>query len=296
MKSTARFAALMVCLALLAFPSIHAEEVHYDVFVTSSGTTLVIGGYDDTNTVAVIPEGQVRVFGGHVVGSGTTGPYESEAPGEPGFRASTQATLNNPALTTPANTYTALSGSTALTFTFEPMSVDGQARNLFFWDGVGAVAFAPVASSVSLGLQKQGGGGWLASINGGSAGVISGNTIQTTGATGSVHTHLFTSIDDAGAAPAQGFYLYSLRLQMNGYASSDPLYFVFGAYDPLALAPQFADFAAFETAHGLAEGWVESNLVAVPEPSALVLAGLGLAAVVGARLHRRHGAGLRENR
>jgi len=293
MNSMTLRSVLVSCLLVSVLRSGMAEEVHYDVFVTSSGTSLVIGGYDDVNTVAVIPEGQVRVFGGHVVGSGTTGPYESEAPGEPGFRASTQATLNNPALTTPANTYTALSGSTALTFTFEPMSIDSQARNLFFWDGAGAVAFAPVASSVSLGLQKQGGGGWLASINGGSAGVISGNTIQATGPTGSVHTHLFTLIDDAGAAPGQGFYLYSLRMHMNGYESSDPLYFVFGALDPLNLAPQFADLAAFEAAHGLAEGWVESNLVAVPEPSTVVLAALGFAAAVGARSCRRRGAGSR---
>lgn len=295
MKPSVRIAALMIGLALPSLRPLCGEEVHYDVFVTSSGTTLVIGGYDDVNTIAVIPEGQLRVFGGEVVGSGTVGPYESEAPGEPGFRASPQTVLNNPALTTPANTYTALAGSTALSFTFLPMTIESQTRNLFFWDGAGAVAFAPVAASVSLGLEKQGGGGWQASINGGSAGVIPGNTIQTTGATGSVHTHLFTSIGDAGAAPAQGFYLYSLSLQMNGYAPSDPLYFVFGALDPLALAPQFADLQAFETAHGLAEGWVETNLVAVPEPSALVLAGLGLAGLVGARVNRRRPAAGRPN-
>lgn len=291
MKSTVRCYVLMSCLILPALWSANAEEVHYDVFVTSSGTTLVIGGYNDVDTVAVIPEGQLRVFGGEAVGSGTVGPYVSETPGEPGFRASTQSVLNNPSLTTPAGTYTALSSSTALTFTFEPMGIGAQTRNLFFWDGDGAVSFAPVATSVVLGLTK---GAivpeWTQAINGSSAGVIAGNTIQTTGATGSVHTHLFTSIDNGGAAPAQGFYLYSLRLHMNGYASSDPLYFVFGALDPLNLAPQFADLAAFETAHGLAESWVDTNLVAVPEPSALVLAGLGLAAVAGARWQRRRGA------
>lgn len=279
----------LVLAACLVLPALHAgiaEEVHYDVFVTSSGTNLVIGGYDDVNTVANIPAEQLRVFGGEVVGSGT-GAYTSEAPGEPGFRASPQLVLNNPSLTTPANTYTALPGSTALTFTFEPTSIASQSRNVFFWDGNGSVSFAPVASSVALSLAKQGAGGWTSSVNGSSDGVIAGNTIQTTGTTGSVHTHLFTSISDAGAAPAQGFYLYSLRLHMTGYASSDPLYFVYGALDPLALAPQFADLEAFEAAHGLAEGWVEGNLVAVPEPSSIALAGLGAAGLAGAALRRR---------
>lgn len=281
------------CLAAWFAAAGFAEEVHYDVFVTASGTSLVIGGYDDVNTVAVIPDGQLRVFGGEVVGSGTAGPYVSDAPGEPGFRASTQSSLNNPSLTTPANTYTALSGSTALTFTFEPMTITAQTRNLFFWDGDGEVSFIPVAASVVLGLTK---GAivpeWTQTIDGSSAGTVAGNTIQATGATGSVHTHLFTSLADAGAAPTQGFYLYSLQLHMNGYASSEPLYFVFGALDPLALAPQFADLAAFEEAHGLAEGWVETNLVApVPEPSAFALAGIGLAAVGAQALRRRAARG-----
>lgn len=254
--------------------------VHYDTFVTStgSGSKLVIGGYDDTALTATVPAEQVRVFGGEVVGSGTTLPFESEAPGEPGFRAGDQAFLSGTS-TTPSGVYTALAPSTPLTFSFQPITIGATTRNLFFWDGSGAVNFSPVGGNVSLGLTKPGGGGWTATISGTTSGVQSGNTIQNTGTGGAVHTHLFTSIAKGGAAPDQGFYLYALQLGMTGYTPSDPLYYVFGALDPDALAPQFADLAAFETAHGDAEGWVATTLVGVPEPGTLVLAACGLAAL-----------------
>lgn len=273
-------AVLVACLA----SSLRGEEIHYDVFVTGSGTRLVIGGYDDAATTATIPAGQMRVFGGEVVGSGSVAPYQSANPGEPGFRAATQAFLNNPSLTTPANVYTALPPATPLTFSFLPITIGSDTRNLFFWNGAGSVAFAPVASDVTLDLIKQGGGGWTQGINGGSASLISGTSLQDTssgGSPGTVHTHLFTTIGKAGLAPDQGFYLYALQLEMTGYTSSDPLYFVFGALDPAAIQAPFADLAQFETAHGLAEVWVENNLAVVPEPSSLALAGIG---AVGAGL------------
>jgi hypothetical protein len=280
---------LLAAFASLVFvATVHAQDPHYDVFVTGSGGSLVIGGYDDAATTATIPADQMRVFGGEVVPSGTTGPYESASPGEPGFRAATQAFLNNPSLTTPSGVYTALPGGTSLVFSFLPIEVGGTTRNLFYWSGTGAVAFVPVPGDVTLDLTKQGGGGWTAGITGTSAGLVAGNTIQntSTGASaGTVHTHLFTSIAKAGAAPDQGFYLYSLGLQMTGLADSMPLYFVYGALDPDALTPQ--QLLDFETAHGDAEIWVENNLAAVPEPAALPLAaGLAAAVTLGCRRRR----------
>lgn len=287
MTTRAWYVRIMLAFALAATTVARAAEVHYDTFVTStgSGSKLLIGGYDDGALTATVPAEQIRVFGGEVVGSGTA-PFESEAPGEPGFRAGDQAFLNGSAMT-PSGVYTALAGSTPLTFTFQPITIGATTRNLFFWNGSGAVSFAPVGGNVVLGLTKPGGGGWTASISGTASGVQSGNTIQNTGAGGTVHTHLFASIAKDGAAPDQGFYLYALQLGMTGYTSSDPVYYVVGALDPLALAPQFADLEAFETAHGLAESWVDSDIAYVPEPATWLAAAVFAAAGVATRLRRR---------
>ena len=280
---------LLACLAPVATAA--AQGVHYDVFVTGSGGNIVIGGYDDAATTATIPDGQMRVFGGEVVPTtGNAAPYESASPGEPGIRAATQSFLNNPSLTTPAGVYTALPAGTPLTFSFLPISIGSDTRNLFYWSGTGSVAFAPVGGDVSLDLAKQGGGGWTVGITGSSAGVIAGNTIQVTssGASpGTVHTHLFTSIGKSSAAPDQGFYLYSLGLQMTGLSDSEPLYFVYGALDPAAMTPQ--QLTDFEAAHGQAEAWVENNLAAVPEPAGLAGAALASVAAVALLRQRRDG-------
>jgi hypothetical protein len=181
MFRTFSFAALALFLAAFA-PTTNADEVHYDVFVTSTGTgtKLVIGGFNDDSLTALVPAEQMLVFGGEVVGVGAADPYESEDPGEPGFRAAAQTDLDNPSRTTPAGVYTALPANTNLTFSFQPITIGATTRNLFFWNGEGSVAFSPAAADVVLGLTKT--EDWTASIDGSSSGVIAGNTIQQTSA------------------------------------------------------------------------------------------------------------------
>lgn len=269
-----RIRSLAIALLAAGFAAVAAAEaVHYDVFVTSTGSgpgaALVVGGASEDDGTAFVPAGQLRVFGGEVVGTGAT-PYETEGDGEPGFRAYSQTFLNG-ANMDPPGVYTALAPGTPLTFDFQSITI-GATRNLFFWNGEGPVSFGTVGADVVLTLSD----GWTRSIDGASSGIVSGDTIQTTTSGGGVHTHLTTSIAKAGGAPDQGFYLFALRLAMAGYASSEPLYFVFGALDPLAMDAE--QFEAFEAAHDTAIDWVGANLV--PEPSALPLLGLAAAAAI----------------
>lgn len=257
-----------------------AEEVHYDVLVTSLSGTLVTGGYSHADLSAFAP---LRVFKGEALGAGPADPYQSDA--EPGFEAASQAYLSGTAMN-PSGVYAALPGNTPLNFAFQPITIGATTRNLFFWSGTGAVNFSPLTGADSLSLIREGSGGWTRTITGTSAGVVNGATIDTTDPFGEIHKHLTTEIASGGTGPATGFYLFALQFQMSGLAPSADAYFVYGAYD--ADSPP-EDLEAFETAHGLAESWVENTLLTVPEPATWPLAVCGVVAVVVGCRRRRAG-------
>lgn len=262
-----------------------ADVIHYDVLLTSGSGGLITGGYDDAGNTGLAP---LRVFSGEVVGSGTIGPYESAE--EPGFRAPAQAFLNSSGMT-PSNVYSALPGNTNLFFNLVPMTIGANSRNLFFWNGSGSVNFTALPASYQLNLVGDFG---TATITGSSDGPSSNFLLKQTSPDGSLdpgHPHLTTQIADAGAAPTQGFYLFALQFSMAGLSPSAPAYFVYGAYD--ANSPP--DFVTFDAAHAEAELWVENNLTAVPEPSSVVLAGLGAAGALAAGWRRRRRATLRNS-
>jgi uncharacterized membrane protein YeiH len=278
-RSVARSLPVAVAMALASVTTAAHGGVFFDVLVTSTGpgSQLVIGGYDDVDGTGEVPEGQMRVFQAEVSGafSGTAA-YVTEEPGYPGFQALAQELLDLPGVMTTPGVYTALSPFTPLTFSFLPITIGSDSRNLFFWDGIGAVDFSPVGANVVLSLIKGGTSSWTQSINGGQNGVILGNTIDTTNNSGNIHEHLYAAIAKDGGVPDQGLYLFSLELQMTGYAPSEALYFVYGALD-YGNIQYGQNLAQFDAAHALASNWVQDNLVAVPEPSTAAL--LGLAAV-----------------
>lgn len=269
---------LTTCFAIvLSVSPASADTVHFDVLLTGSSGSLITGGYNDGSNTGIAP---MRVFSGEAVSS-DGGPAASDA--EPGFRAPNQTFLNSSGMTPPAQ-LSALPGNTNLLFRLVPMTISGTNRNLFFWDGTGAVNFGPLSSGYGLSLAGDFGS---TSITGASNSPSLDFVLKTTSADGSLdpgHPHFTTTIGNAGATPAQGFYLFSMQFSISGLSASAPAYFVYGVYD--AGSPP-VDFEAFDLAHAAAETWVENNLVAVPEPSSVALAGLGVAGLAGAELRRR---------
>ncbi len=268
---------LTTCFAIvLSVSPASADTVHFDVLLTGSSGNLITGGYNDDLSTGIAP---MRVFSGEAVSSDGD-PAASDD--EPGFRAPNQTFLNSPGMT-PTAKLSALPGNTNLLFRLVPMTISGTNRNLFFWDGTGAVNFGPLSSGYGLSLAGDFGS---ASITGASNSSSLEFVLKTTSADGSLdpgHPHFTTKIDNAGATPAQGFYLFSMQFSISGLSASVPAYFVYGVYD----AGSLPNFEQFDLAHAAAETWVENNLVAVPEPSSVVLAGLGVVGLVGAELRRR---------
>lgn len=271
---------LVICLWAARGGEAFAGPVHYDVLVTSLSGTLVTGGYKHADLSAFAP---LRVFSGESLGVGPADPYESAE--EPGFEASSQAYLDGSAMS-PSGVYTALPATRALSFAFQPITIGSATRNLFFWNGTGAVNFSTLTGTDSLALIRSGFGGWTRTITGTSAGVVTGATIETTDASGEVHKHLTTRIASGGAGPATGFYLFALQFQMSGLAPSTDAYFVYGAYD----TENPPDLVTFEATHELAVNWVQDNLVAVPEPTTWLLAACSVATFAAARRLRRRPA------
>jgi hypothetical protein len=268
---------LTVCFAIfLSISSASADTVHYDVLLTGSSGSLITGGYDDGTNAGIAP---MRVFVGEAVSSSGSPAMSDD---EPGFRAPNQTFLDSAAMT-PNAVFSALPSNTALLFRLVPMTISGTDRNLFYWNGTGAVNFGPLSSGYGLSLTGDFGS---TSITGASSSPTSEFVLKTTSPDGSLdpgHPHFTTTIGNAGATPAQGFYLFSMQFSISGLSASAPAYFVYGVYD-FDSPPVFEEF---DLARHEAETWVENNLVAVPEPSSIALAGLGVAGLVGAALRRR---------
>ena len=183
---------------------------------------------------------------------------------DPGFNARSLADLDadNP----PAGSFLALPGLADLEFAIVPLSIDGNAANLFYWDGLGAVNFQPavgVTLTISVGSSS-------ATANGANS-IVPGFNLETTDSGGVIHRHPDYVLDNgvAGTYAPEGIYLLPLVAKMDGLA------------DSLPFAITFAVGEVDEVVHGAAVAWVEAHVV--PEPSAIVLAVCALVAVVGIR-------------
>jgi hypothetical protein len=173
----------------------------------------------------------------------------------------------------------ALPGNANVTVNLVPFTVSGNAANLFFWNGSGAVNFQPVSQP-------------------GVTMVIDPNPIGSTGATGGADIHPAYRLDNSGAGiPADGVYLTSGTVSVTGLVNSPRIFYLHLA-DALVTDEDDAgtltdnlemgdtlfkgkDFGFFLQA----QGYVQNNLV--PEPSCLSLAIVTIAVLGGSARRRR---------
>jgi hypothetical protein len=256
MKTSMSLASLVALTAFALAPySTHAQ--HFDVFLArpAAGTSTVIGGADVTglayNDVTRIFEVELASAGGEFLAL------------EPGIN---HPNVNDPGLTYPASA-TALQPGDVLRLTESSFTVAGNTDDLFFWNGVGAPAFAPAAANFR--------------IDGGDPGVG-----------GVFDEHPFLVVD-SDATP--GVYLASVVGMVDGFAPSVPVYLVMGTEElitPAFLGITQAEFdmlteddldEALEAVIEAGIEYVETNVVPEPASTALLACSILGAALLRCR-------------
>jgi hypothetical protein len=245
-----------------------APAQHFDIFLgrPATGTTTVVGGAD---VDALMYDDVVRVFESEMGAAG--GEFLSLEPGV------NHPNINDPALAAYPATATALLPGDVLRLTERDFTVAGNVDDLFYWDGVDPVSFAPAAANFRID-----GGDPLGSV---------------AGVGGAFDDHPFLVVD-SDALP--GIYLASVVGRVDGFEPSAPVYIVAGTEDLITaefLGIAQAEFdmltdeqrdEALDEVIEAGVAYVEANVV--PEPTSATLAGLvGLATIAAASRTSRRG-------
>jgi len=171
-----------------------------------------------------------------------------------------------------------------LDFDLLPIDIDTTARNLWYWDGAGSVAFGPSPHDLRVSHPTvppsvvQVAPADSARI----PGFDIGTSVETSPGSGEfeVHQHLwFDLVDSSGtpiAAPDDGVYLWATDFGVStpGVDPSEPVLWVMGR-------------GVEETVHEAAHEWVESHVV--PEPTTLTLTAVAVALLLTTTGRRRRG-------
>jgi hypothetical protein len=242
------YALVMTFLFGLVLPAAALAQ-HADVRPFVEGNRIHTAGYVDESST-VLPG--MRVFG-YDFGEDPDQPYFTQ---DPGFNASAGSGL-------PAGSQ--------LLFNITGAASLGLPANLSYWDGAGGVAFNATPSGESLtlnfGIQNR--------VVDDSTAFVSGFSLQTVGATGTIHRHLSAFLNGGSGDPKAGIYLLSLELQSSdsSIATSQPFFLVYNN-------------GLSEQTHDAAIAWVERNLL-VPEPGTLLLVSVACICVVRTRRRGR---------
>ncbi|MEM8680105.1 MAG: hypothetical protein AAGF97_12195 [Planctomycetota bacterium] len=249
-------------LLILAIATV-AQAQHFDVFVATSGSDTVGGGFNlDTDEITV---GNPRVFEAEMGDIGTM--FIAD---EPGFAH-------------PASDMDLPGGVDSLTMGDEifvrPLDVtdQGMTAPLFFWSPADvndtSVAFAPAATT-TFNIRTD----------------FPNQSIGTAGAGGGFDDHPFFELEDNGALPDVGIYLASFEHEVGGFGAAPQSYIVMGTEglitaDFLGITQDEFDMLSDDDIDEALEGvielgvdYVSANIV--PEPSALGLASLSVLALL----------------
>lgn len=257
------FFTALLTIVLATFVQAQEEHGHFDVFVAApdGGTGTVYGGID-------VDDGDIelglQVFEVELGKNTLSNVFNSD---EPGF--------NHPADDTalPAGSATLIQGDEILVRGLD-LTIGGVTAPLFYWDGSGAVSFAPAVGTTFDIITP-----------------VPGNpSIGAAGADGGFDDHPIFELSSGGTLPATGIYLGAMEVEAEGYDPSDPLYLVMGT--ECLITPEFlgisqGDFdmltdeeldEELEEVIEMGAGYVEANVV--PEPNGLLLAAMGLFAMM----------------
>mgnify|MGYP006282993343 CR=1 FL=1 len=246
---------LLVATGAVVVASPRGECGHLDVLPFLSSGKILTGGHSDLDDITVE---SVSVFG-YDFGEDPNDPWFI---GDPGFN-------NGSAFTTAFPNSGALPSLTVLSLTVAA----GSYGPLHYWDGNGAVNFAPVGQGVEINLNKGSGNLRIG------ANTLSGTlAVGQTNASGRIHQHIQSSIGSGGSGQSfttlgapDGLYAMGILLSSGGF-SSDPIYIVYNVN-------------MSETIHDAGIAWFETHVV--PEPSTTTLSAAGLLLVAGFRHARR---------
>ena len=111
---------------------------------------------------------------------------------------------------------------------FLPMTIDGTISNLLYWDGLDAIEFM-ASQSATLKLHDQ---VYAPALVDGSATAVAGLRLGTTDSSRwSLHAHQWWWLEGDNGDPPPGIYLAALRLRMDEFAPTTPLFVAFATPD-----------------------------------------------------------------
>jgi hypothetical protein len=262
---TRSFTISLPLLALWLLSSDTCSGQHFDIFLArpATGAKTVVGGAD--------VDGQVF--------DDVTRVFESELGALDGEFISLEPGVNHPNLNNPTSAYpssaSGLQPGDVLRLKERDFSVGGAVSDLFYWNGVGAVSFAPSAADFRVDDADPLG--------------------ATPGVGGAFDEHPFLVVDDDSVP---GIYLASAFGVVNQFDPSEPIFIVMGTEELITaefLGISQQDFEmltdeeleeALDAVIDPAVDYVQNNIV-VPEPDTIFVAMMGCGLIPAMRLTGR---------